>query len=388
MSDTESAECSSGRGSRNGLRVGIAASGRFHLLDLARELEGLGADVKFYSYVSQRRALSFGLSRNSHVALLPFLFPLVAVERLLPRFLPNLVERLMCWCLDILVIFRMRRCDVFICMSGIYVLAARFAKWRFGAKVHLHRSSQHILRQREILEKVASAGQISDFMVRRELEGYDIADRIIVPSIHVAQSFDRWPDISRKLFLNSLGVDLQRFPLKAEEQAAREPTIIVVGQWSYRKGVDNLASAIGSIPNVRLIHVGALMDAPFPADPRFVHYDSVPQQQLPHFYAMADILALPSREDGFGVVLSQALASGLQVVCTDRTGGPDLVKLSGLARLVRIVPADDIVALREAILTAMQSLKWTPRISSEERQSLSWRGYAERDYQFMKACLA
>lgn len=65
-----------------------------------------------------------------------------------------------------------------------------------------------------------------------------------------------------------------------------------------------------------------------------------------------------------------------------------MVKLSGLARLVRIVPADDIVALREAILTAMQSLKWTPRISSEERQSLSWRGYAERDYQFMKACLA
>lgn len=238
------------------------------------------------------------------------------------------------------------------------------------------------------MEKVASAGQISDFMVRRELEGYDIADRIIVPSIHVAHSFDRWPKISSKIFLNSLGVDLLLFPLKAEGRDARQPTIIVVGQWSYRKGVDTLTSAIGLIPEVRLIHVGPLMDAPFPADPRFVHYDSVPQQQLPRFYEMADILALPSREDGFGVVLSQALASGLQVVCTDRTGGPDLAKLSGLARLVRIVPADDVEALREAILTALRSLKSTPGISSEERQSLSWRGYAERDFEFMKACLA
>ena len=64
------------------LRVGIATSGRFHLLDLARELDGLGVDVQFYSYVPQKRAEKFGLPGRCHVALLPFLFPLVAMERL------------------------------------------------------------------------------------------------------------------------------------------------------------------------------------------------------------------------------------------------------------------------------------------------------------------
>jgi glycosyltransferase involved in cell wall biosynthesis len=162
----------------------------------------------------------------------------------------------------------------------------------------------------------------------------------------------------------------------------------VVGQWSYRKGVDTLVTAIGSISNVRLIHVGSLIDAPFPVDPRFVHYDHVPQQELPRFYEMADVLVLPSREDGFGVVLSQALASGLQIVCTERTGGPDLAKLSGLARLIRIVPVEDVTALRRAIQAALESLESTRKISSDERESLSWRGYAERDLQFMKACLA
>src|SRR6516162_5935402 len=127
------------------LRVGIATAGRFHLLDLARELDGLGVDVQFYSYVPQKRAEKFGLPGRCHVALLPFLFPLVAMERLFPRAFPSIVERVMCWILDVLVILRMRRCDAFVCMSGTYLLAPRFAKWRYGAKVFIHRGSQHIL---------------------------------------------------------------------------------------------------------------------------------------------------------------------------------------------------------------------------------------------------
>src|SRR6476620_1559314 len=93
------------------LRVGIASAGRFHLLDLARELDAFGIDVRFYSYVPRERAKAFGLPGRCHVALLPFLFPLLGLERLFPRLLPRIIERLMCWALDMLVIFQMRRCD-------------------------------------------------------------------------------------------------------------------------------------------------------------------------------------------------------------------------------------------------------------------------------------
>src|SRR5215468_5083848 len=88
------------------LRVGIATSGRFHLLDLARELDALGAEVCFYSYVPRKRAETFGLPGRCHVALLPFLFPLVAWERLFPQLFPRITERLMCWGLDIATILR------------------------------------------------------------------------------------------------------------------------------------------------------------------------------------------------------------------------------------------------------------------------------------------
>ena len=122
------------------LRVGLATSGRFHLLDVARALAELGADVRFYSYVSRKRAVSFGLPARCHVGLLPVLFPLVAWERLAPRFFPNIIERLMCWALDLITIVRMQRCDIFVCMSGLYLLAAKYAKWRYGALIHVHRS--------------------------------------------------------------------------------------------------------------------------------------------------------------------------------------------------------------------------------------------------------
>jgi starch synthase len=370
--------------------VGLAASGRFHLLDVARELDALGVDVRFYSYVSKRRAGSFGLPANCHVALLPYLFPLVALERLFPRFFPLMTQRLMCWALDIAVILRMRRCDVFICMSGLYVLAARFAKWRFGALIHLHRSSRHVLSQQEILSGLPDAQQISRFMVQRELQGYDIADHIIVPSTHVAESFSRWPDQARKLFLNPLGVDIDQFPLTKASSAPGQPTVLFVGHWSYRKGVDVLAEAISSMEGVRLIHVGALSDAPFPRAPQFIHHDHVAQRELTEFYANAHVFVLPSREDGFGVVLSQALSSGLKIVCTDRTGGPDLAKLPGFSRLIRVVPAGDPQELRRALAAAIgdaDAKTGVAPITEAERQLLSWKCHAERDLHYMKRVL-
>ena len=71
------------------LRIGIASSGRFHVLDLAREFDAFGIEVRFYSYVTSKRAMAFGLPRRCHVALLPFLFPLVAMERWFPRVFPR-----------------------------------------------------------------------------------------------------------------------------------------------------------------------------------------------------------------------------------------------------------------------------------------------------------
>jgi glycosyltransferase involved in cell wall biosynthesis len=296
----------------------------------------------------------------------------------------------MCWALDIVTILRMRRCDVFICMSGIYLHAPRFAQRRYGARVILHRGSTHILYQKDILAGLPVASQVSSFTVRREIEGYSIADRIAIPARHVMASFKPWPEYTRKLFLSPYGVDLDQFPLRSKGFTSQQRTILFVGQWSYRKGVDILVNAIQEIEGVRLIHVGALLDAPFPNHPCFVHHDPVPQWRLKQFYGLAHVFALASREDGFALVLGQALATGLRVVCTDHTGGADFADFPGLGRLIRVVPVGDVKALRDALAQALDDATGKsnlPPISQAEREILGWRRYGVQHLQLINELL-
>src|SRR5688572_17222834 len=91
------------------LRIAIAAAGRFHVLDLARELHAIGHRVKFYSYVPQSRSRSFALPAECHVSLMPFALPALAWQRLAPGFLPRLRERIMYAALNYAAILRLRR---------------------------------------------------------------------------------------------------------------------------------------------------------------------------------------------------------------------------------------------------------------------------------------
>src|SRR5438270_6208796 len=75
------------------LKIAVATAGRFHVLDLARELHALGHQVRFYSYVPRYRARRFGLPDECHVPLLPLTLPAVAWERFMPRLMPQARER-------------------------------------------------------------------------------------------------------------------------------------------------------------------------------------------------------------------------------------------------------------------------------------------------------
>jgi glycosyltransferase involved in cell wall biosynthesis len=81
------------------------------------------------------------------------------------------------------------------------------------------------------------------------------------------------------------------------------------------------------------------------------------------------------------MVLSQALASGLPVICTDRTGGPDLAHTTALAARITVVPHDDECALTAAmqlLIDRLQSGDRLPPLSQEDRDKLSWTSYARR----------
>ena len=101
-----------------------------------------------------------------------------------------------------------------------------------------------------------------------------------------------------------------------------------------RKGVDLLLAAFQGLgANARLLLVGREADLPEmlsalpPEVRRRISYEGFqPPEALPGYFAQADVFVLPSRYDGWGVVVNQAAGAGLPVICSDQVGaGFDLV---------------------------------------------------------------
>jgi glycosyltransferase involved in cell wall biosynthesis len=76
------------------------------------------------------------------------------------------------------------------------------------------------------------------------------------------------------------------------------------------------------------------------------HVGPLGKQALAELYRTSDLLVLPSVEDGFGLVVTEALACGTPVLVTDRVGAKDVVR-NGTNGFV--VPARDSDALASAI---------------------------------------
>ncbi len=131
------------------------------------------------------------------------------------------------------------------------------------------------------------------------------------------------------------GVDHQRFRpglprLERFDDGVRN--ILFVGRFDPRKGLPDLMHACAELAReglpFRLILVGdgalrgqAERLARGPLEGR-VHFEGrVGHERLPRYYASADIFCSPAREgESFGLVLLEAMASGVPIVATDLAG--------------------------------------------------------------------
>ncbi len=125
-------------------------------------------------------------------------------------------------------------------------------------------------------------------------------------------------------------------PFLAQPRHARGQEIVFLfcGQMIARKGVDLLLEAFARLGHARLLLVGREADLPALLAPlpdalraRITYAGFQPPEELPRYFAQADVFVLPSRYDGWGVVVNQAIGAGLPVICSDQVGaGHDLVE--------------------------------------------------------------
>lgn len=367
------------------LKINILTGGRFHLLDLARELSKLGHDVRFFSYVPKQRSIKYGLPKECHMSLLPYVFPLIAWQKYFPKLFPVLREFLLHKILNLVCILKAPKSDVVIAMSGIFYEALIYLKKKHGSLICLHRGSKHILVQEKILAQFHQAEKPTKYIIARELKGYLFADFIVVPSEHARDSFKIEHHIYSKCVVLPYGVDLKTFPLKHRNKVIDSPKGLFVGLWSYQKGCDLIYKSVRD-KEYHLTHVGDIGDLTFERNKNLIHYPRVDQQALSRFYHSADYFVLASRQDGFGIVLTQALASGMPVLTTYDTGGSDLQLTPSLSDNIVLVESDNWHELQRGfdyIINRLQSGPPFLEITQEDRLKLSWSGYGDRYNQFL-----
>jgi glycosyltransferase involved in cell wall biosynthesis len=151
-------------------------------------------------------------------------------------------------------------------------------------------------------------------------------------------------------------------PLIEQVGHCREPfRFVFVGQFIARKRLDLLISALTPLKrsDVELLVIGsgplegelrAAAEAALQERVRWI--GRLPMREVPGAVAQADCLVLPSRHDGWGAVVSEALMVGTPAICSDCCGIAGVVQASRHGGVFR---SGDVSELRKQIVRSLDS---------------------------------
>jgi glycosyltransferase involved in cell wall biosynthesis len=224
----------------------------------------------------------------------------------------------------------------------------------------------------------------NDWITKTMLEEFDAVDYLLVSSQFVKRTFVERGYDERKIITLPYGVDPA--PGLASETAVersreKEPVrILCVGQVCIRKGQYYLLDAIktlnksGGRKRFHLTLVGrcdpAYMKCLAALSEDFDHVSHIENSEMIRFMAGFDIFVLPSLEDGFSVVVTEALSAGLPVITTMNNGAADIIE-DGDNGVV--VPAGNSLALKRAIERVIDE-----KITGKKKSLSSWKDYAKQ----------
>lgn len=224
----------------------------------------------------------------------------------------------------------------------------------------------------------------SDSVKRRKDEEIRLADRIVVLSSYARDTYLAAGVPADMISVIPLGIWLPSFdrhwPKRHSTDGIR---FLFVGSLKRAKGVDLLLEAFVRLeaPGKRLMLVGSKAEAgALPkALPKGVEFlGRLPRDALYEAYSNADVLVLPSRADGFGFVVVEAMGCGLPVIVSSATGAKDFVEDQATGWIFESENAED---LRRAMAAANLRRASLAAMGAQARQAvanLTWDAYGNR----------
>lgn len=155
--------------------------------------------------------------------------------------------------------------------------------------------------------------------------------------------------------------NLARFAANFRQSGSSPRYVLYSGSLISRKGVDTLADAwlrvVRHFPDAVLSIVGdgdlrnSLEEKLNSIRENVNFFGAVDWDRLPAFYSDADILCAPSRYDGWGLIIPEALATGVPVIASTEMGSTREMVTHGVNGWT--IPPSDVDALEDSLLRAL-----------------------------------
>lgn len=274
-----------------------------------------------------------------------------------------------------------------------------------GRQTVVDHGSLHIETEKRILsEECARHGFAPfgnwqyDWLVHRMRDEFLQADHVVCCSGLARETMIEHGVAPDKVAVHRLGVNLGEFARRPDRvrDASRPLRLLFVGAMTPLKGLHYLLDAFSKLPpDTELWLVGVL-----PGDPvlgrmiddcvrstgRVRVVGPVPQVELNAIYNQCDLFVLPSLSDGWGMVVSQALACGLPVVVSDMTGAKELVTPGENGHVVKSRDADDLLDKLALALDSLSHGAWQDGLGTSEARlgERSWTDYGDGWAQWLR----
>lgn len=376
------------------MKVNISVFGRFHAFDLAKQLNRFGVLNKLITTYPKFKANEWGIESKKVISE----FQLEILNRInqklniksdrLTNYLKSLHAKNSSKYLD--------NCDIFIGWSGSSLEMLTLAKEKDIITI-LERGSSHYSHQQNILkdeyEKFGLKFNSNLQNWERELIEYELADYISIPSTFVKKTFIDQGISEDKLIVNPYGVDLENFKQVPKKDSLFR--IIYAGQGSLQKGYHYLLQAFHELDlkNSELWHLGNITNEIKPflekyKNPKWIFKGNIKQNELYKFYSQGSIFILPSIQDGFGMVILQAMSCGLPVILSQNTAGNDIIENNKKTRDGFVVPIRDVSSIKQKILFLYNNQKKAIEMGNLAKKKVqnnySWNNYGERYFKNLK----
>jgi starch synthase len=218
----------------------------------------------------------------------------------------------------------------------------------------------------------------SERHMREKDEELALADIVIVASQHVRRSL-AGVVADPKIKVVPYGAPPVHVRPERPCESGQPLKVLFAGALQQRKGISYLLEAVSMLgSDVELTLIGRRVSANATVDTacgRARWFQTIPHSQVLEVMLHSDVLVLPSLSEGFGLVVTEALACGLPVIVTPNVGASDLICDGREGFVVPAQSAESIANRLDILNRDRDLLAQMSRNAQKSAAENSWKSY-------------